>query len=81
MEGTARTLQDRDCDVKSLLTLIRDADVSVGILADDFLAGPRCIEAVFHAMAAKQGKGYQRLIFELLEKAASRAAWCEEFPC
>jgi hypothetical protein len=31
-------------------------------------------------MAAKQGKGYQTLILELLEKAAWRATWCGEFP-
>lgn len=34
---------------------------------------PRLLEALRN-MAAKQGKGYQTLIHELLEKAASRAA-------
>ena len=76
MEGTARTLQDRDCDVKSLLTRIRKAGVSGGILAGYFLAGRLSVGAVFCAMAAKQGEGPQTLSRELLEKAASRAAWC-----
>jgi predicted DNA binding CopG/RHH family protein len=34
---------------------------------------PRLL-AVLRTIAAKQGKGYQALIHELLEKAASRAA-------
>jgi len=34
---------------------------------------PRLLAAL-RSMAAKQGKGYQTLIHELLEKAASRAA-------
>ena len=34
---------------------------------------PRLLAAL-RTMAAKQGKGYQTLIHELLEKAASRAA-------
>lgn len=71
MEGTARTLPNRDFDVKSLLTPIRKAGVSGGILAGHFLAGQLSIGAVFCAMAAKQGKGPQTLSHELLEKEAS----------
>jgi hypothetical protein len=74
MEGTARTLQGCVFDVKSLLTLIRKAGVSGGILAGYFLAGQLSIEAVFCATAARQGKGCQTLIHELLGKEASRSA-------
>lgn len=74
MEGTARTLQDRDFNVKSLLTLIRKADVSGGILAGCFLADQRSIGVVFRTMAARQGKGCQTLIHELLGKEACRSA-------
>ena len=37
--------------------------------------------AALRTMAAKQGKGYQTLVLELLEKEASRATWCGEFSC
>ena len=74
MESTARTLQGCVFDVKSLLTLIRKADVSGGILAGYFLAGQRSIGVVFRTMAARQGKGCQTLIHELLGKEASRSA-------
>ena len=74
MEGTARTLQDRDCDVKSLLTPIRKAAVFSGILAGYFLAGQLSILATLRSMAAKQAKGCETLIHELLGKASSQAA-------
>jgi hypothetical protein len=69
-----RALQDCDFDVKFRLIPIRKADVSGGIHAGGVLAGQPSIVVVFHTMAAKQGKGYQTLILELLEKEASRAA-------
>lgn len=66
MEGTARTLQGCVFDVKSLLTSIRKAGRSGGALAGYFLVGQLSIEAVFCAMAAKQGEGTQTLSHELL---------------
>ncbi|OQW65002.1 MAG: hypothetical protein BVN28_02425 [Nitrospira sp. ST-bin4] len=66
MEGTARTLQGCVFDVKSLLTPIRKAGMFSGALAGYFLAGQRSIGVVFRTMAARQGKGRQTLIYELL---------------
>jgi hypothetical protein len=65
-------LQDYGCRVKLLLTPIRETGVSGGILAGCFLAGQFSILAALRNMAAKQGKGYQTLVDELLVKAASR---------
>lgn len=67
-------MQDCDFDVKSLLTVIRE----VNVLGRDFCVllhgGQPSIVAMIHTMAAKQGKRYQTLIYELLGKTASRAA-------
>lgn len=71
MEGTARTLQGCVFDVKSLLTPIRKAGMSGGILAGYFLADQLSIVAVFCTLAAKQGKGPQTLSHELLGTEAS----------
>jgi hypothetical protein len=73
MQGTARALQDYVCHVKLWLIPIRKAGVSDGISAGCFPADQPSISAALRTMAAKQGKGYQSLIHELLEQAASRA--------
>ena len=64
-------MQDRDFDVKSLLTPIREVDVLGKNFCVLFHGGQPSIVAIIHTMAAKQGKGYQTLIHELLEKAVS----------
>ena len=74
VEGTAGVLQGCDFDVKFLLTPIRKAGVSGGIPSCCFLADRPSILPCSASMLRRTAKGYQTMIHELLEKAASRAA-------